>query len=332
MFHISWNDTLCNVTEVTAHTLIKTTFFCSEDTFVPYFVYTIQPQKSGHLTNQDTSFCPKGVQIRGVPLYIFALTAAPADPVLPRNNLDNCTYVLCTNSSSQKTILGRDLIIYKRAQENQSFEVFLTRTIIGQTWEDFLGYNIIEANDSGWRVFHLESLFGAHTNRHICVNIYVRVQNDTKFLSKERVKEIFALEPLFPHEQLYKPFSAVFINGTFNIPLLKKRSIDIPEITGNTTDCVLQKHIINLQNHLSTDVILPVETDLGNCVYQKSTQEKEVDEDSPLDPQYDGLQRCEPKEFDDLFVLVQDDTSLVLTSLPDFIITKCGTQPLGEVE
>ena len=299
------------------------------------FVNNSTPEIRTPHTNQGTPFCPKGVQIRGITLHIFATHAAPADPVLPSNNLDNCTYVLCTNTSSLKTILGRDLIIYKRTQENESIEVFLTRTVIGEMWEDFLGYNIIEANDSGWRVFHLDSLFGAHTLRHICINIYVRVENDTKFVSTERLKEIFVVEPLFPHEEMYKPFSAVFINGTFPISLFKKRSAGIPETTrcGNTTDCVLQKHIINLQNRLSTDVILPVEADLGNCVsYQKTTQEKEVDEDRLLDPQCDGLQRCEPTKFEDLFVLVQDDPSLVLTSLPDFITTECGTQPRTEME
>ena len=32
------------------------------------FVYNLTPEKSGHLTNQDTFFYPKGVQIREVPL------------------------------------------------------------------------------------------------------------------------------------------------------------------------------------------------------------------------------------------------------------------------
>ena len=31
---------------------------------------TIQPLKSGHLTNQDTFFCPKGVRIREVPTVL----------------------------------------------------------------------------------------------------------------------------------------------------------------------------------------------------------------------------------------------------------------------
>ena len=31
----------------------------------------IQPLKSGHLTNQDTFFCPKGVLIREVPLCVY---------------------------------------------------------------------------------------------------------------------------------------------------------------------------------------------------------------------------------------------------------------------
>lgn len=289
---------------------------------------------------QDTSFYRymQSVQITEVSLYIFAIHAAPADPVRPYNNLDNCTYVLCTNSSSQNTILGRDLVIYKRTQENESLEVFLTRTIVGEMWEDFLCHHVIEANDSGWRVFHLESMLGAHKHKQICLNMYVRVQNDTTFLSIERLKEIFVLTPLFPHEQLYtshKPFSVVFINGTFILPLFKKRSAEFPEITkhGNKTDCVLEERIINVQNDISTDVILPVETDLGKCsCYQKSTHERETDEDSLLDPGCDGLQLCTPTRFRDLFVLVQDDTSLVLTSLPDFIVTKCGTQPHSQME
>ena len=32
---------------------------------------TLQPLKSGHLTNRDTFFCPKCVQIREVPLNII---------------------------------------------------------------------------------------------------------------------------------------------------------------------------------------------------------------------------------------------------------------------
>ena len=33
------------------------------------YLCILQPLKSGHLTNRDTSFCPKGVRIREVPLH-----------------------------------------------------------------------------------------------------------------------------------------------------------------------------------------------------------------------------------------------------------------------
>ena len=39
---------------------------------------TLQPLKSGHLTNKDTFFCPKDVRIREVPLYWTSWYIKPA--------------------------------------------------------------------------------------------------------------------------------------------------------------------------------------------------------------------------------------------------------------
>ena len=43
------------------------TFGCTKH---PVCMCTPQPLKSGHLTNQDTVFCPKGVQIRDTDMYV----------------------------------------------------------------------------------------------------------------------------------------------------------------------------------------------------------------------------------------------------------------------
>ena len=61
-----WNeDTLINRIHLAVqNTLSQTPCLCT-------YIARLQFLKSGHLTNKDTFFCPKGVQIREVPLYIL---------------------------------------------------------------------------------------------------------------------------------------------------------------------------------------------------------------------------------------------------------------------
>ena len=51
-------------------------------------VHYIQPLKSGHLTDKDTFFCPKGVQVRELPLRI-AITLNLASKV----HVAHCTAI-----------------------------------------------------------------------------------------------------------------------------------------------------------------------------------------------------------------------------------------------
>ena len=57
------------------------------------------PLKSGHLTNRDTFFCPKCVQIREVPLNIIinccvSIFAVSIDADDPENEVGTCTCIL----------------------------------------------------------------------------------------------------------------------------------------------------------------------------------------------------------------------------------------------
>ena len=55
---------------------------------------TIQPLKSGHLTNQDTFFCPKGVRIREVPLQCLGMSFVTVSFTTARGITCACAFLV----------------------------------------------------------------------------------------------------------------------------------------------------------------------------------------------------------------------------------------------
>lgn len=256
----------------------------------------------------------------------------------------NHTYELCSNASKndEETILGQDFIIFKHLLEEEvTLEVFLIQVVYAtQPWQRLVSHRIIPANTSGWQVFHLESQTGPVVEEQVCINFYVRVENETRLFNREKLMEIFVLDP---DENLNTPFSARFIMKNQSItfpPFFKKRSTVAPEFSGcsSVTECVLQDHVVSPYDYLSVDVILPPEANLGMCVCaQKSHQHQQEGKDNGSGESRLGselgngvenvdLRQCVPTRFDDLYILVQLNALVAMISLPDLVIRECGTE------
>ena len=250
-------------------------------------------------------------------------------------------------------ILGHDVVFFRRTvNADATLEVFLLQTRNDTPpWLELVSHRTIAANSSGWQVFHLQSRVYSLVEKSVCIILFVRettITNGSRPLSRRELEERFVLDDASPSEANNKPFIATFIisNGTLPFfPFLGKRSAEKPGPVGcsASTECRLQSHFVDLSTHIGADILYPPEADLGRC--DSKWQSTAHDDYPPTEHETENelgsgkggeeslttdLYQCAPTIFDDLAVLFNFYGTIVLTSVPDLVITECGVQPCRE--
>ena len=254
---------------------------------------------------------------------------------------------MCSNitASSNETIVGADLIIYKKLPQNITFgtmDIFLIEHVDDSALHArMIADSTIPMNASGWLVFHVDNHTKItkrkcnHTkitkkkDSELCVNVYIRLNNEsnvTTFLSATKLSQILTVDPA----SCDKPFMTTFVykdKSQSNSLFQRKRSLRSRPLTDNmkTQSCVRQKHIVNLSSYMHEPYVYPEKADVGRCIVNHDILSEEgknitsVEEDERI-----RRGKCLPTKFKELDVLIHDGTRSTAITSPKIAVAECA--------
>lgn len=263
----------------------------------------------------------------------------------------NDTYTFCSNVTvdNEDRVFGHDYLLYLReSAESVEYKALFLRLVNTSDvpWYEVVADRRIQNGTHGWQSFNLKSTYEELNQTTFCVLMLVDEINNgsTTRLNKTALKERFVLDACSPSEAAQQPFVVTYVhfsNPSSSTRITRRRSVALKSKGSNRGECSRQSHTVDPSKYLQQEVVYPKKVDVGICggadhikppsepedyMNTRNTTTGHPHEEEGEETTKTILQQCAPTGYTSLPVLVKNENTIVLKSVPNSVIESCTLQ------